>query len=224
MGNNDFLTEVQPAFEKRLKAIALDLSAKANQINILVSEANNLSHFMGYDVSDILTYNKLHFTEEAGRFLKEVINGFYRHKENKREPKDISAESVGNNEELTEEPVNLVTGKPTSKRPYHRKKLKTTEKTTSGKNYTQSFVKKNPEKPSERYRGVLFVSANAKGNQFYARARVKGTNYQLGVFPTAQDAAFAYDEFKFKKTGALKGLNFPDRIFRRAGMDQSHHH
>lgn len=61
--------------------------------------------------------------------------------------------------------------------------------------------------PTGEFKGVSF---NAKRNKYRSSLWIDGKNVQVGRFPTAEEAARAYDAAAFKVFGYKCYLNFPD--------------
>jgi hypothetical protein len=62
---------------------------------------------------------------------------------------------------------------------------------------------------STGFRGVV---RHQRGGNFFALVRSHGTAYYLGTFPTAENAARAYDAKARELYGERAILNFPDLI------------
>jgi hypothetical protein len=61
------------------------------------------------------------------------------------------------------------------------------------------------------FRGVR-QSPNSKRNPFYANVAIEGKTLHLGCFPTAIEAALAYDKRAYELFGSYAILNFPNLI------------
>jgi len=186
----EFLEEVQPAFKKQIKNLLKEASEKFIEARDLITEAKKLSSFIDYE-------------EELNKDIKRiVINKSSKILEDYTMPTGIED---GQEDVVPEkEPINLISGHPIPK--------KRGRKPGPVKKFEGEIRKYSERKAKVEYRGVTYIKSKPVDKRYRARLSIKGVAYEIGFFPTALEAAYEYDEFKYKKTRSLNGLNFPGRI------------
>jgi hypothetical protein len=226
--NESILKEVKPAFRKTIDSLLEEASNKIAEAGDLIEEASKLSALIGrkdyikndidriilkdnstliedlFDVSRVKTSIPRDTPVKATRNCTDV-------KEYPEVPEEIETPKLYPRDQ-GDEPINLVMGEPLKKGPGR-------PKGSVGKDAKGCKVVKTPNnrkyrgvKTKVEYRGVTLVKNNSDSKRYRARVTIKGTDYEIGFFPSALEAAYAYDELKYSKTESLKGLNFPDRI------------
>ena len=104
--------------------------------------------------------------------------------------------------EITDGPISLVTGAPLAKKRMQKANYSTVKRVYKKKGTLNDIP----------YIGVSIVKKATEAKRYQARYTFNSTRYHLGQFPTTIEAAQAYDDFKYSKTGTTEGLNFPSRI------------
>jgi hypothetical protein len=190
----EFLEEVTPAFKKQIKLLLKEASLKVIEAEKLIMEAEKLSTVIDSDVPFRETLNKAVFRKSL-KFFKRKDEAC----SDKESVLEIPHDVVAYTPLESEKPVNLVSGQSLSKKKAKQKRL-------------PGHKKYRGKRTIVEYKGVTFVDDRAEGSQYRARVSIKKKPYEIGFFATALEAAYAYDEFKYKRTKKVRGMNFPERI------------
>ena len=204
----EFLEEVKPAFRKQIKHLLKEASSKLQEAKQLIVESKNLSNLIEYNGTLGEDIQRL-VVNKNQKLLEEIFGS--------NDPVDLGTEVPEDEEDVKgpgEEPINLVTGNTLIKKPGRKTGPIGPYKKAKQRRY--KGIKTKVE-----YRGVTYVEGNSPNNRYRARFAYQGIHYEIGFFETALEAAHAYDETKYLKTGKLTGLNFPERIESRLKKKQA---
>lgn len=214
--NKELLDEVRPSFEKAINSLLGSASSKLNEIRQLLEEADKLAELIGDKgnlndlinrlvvspntrvIEDLSDVNRQVVSLSTTAATKCALDG------KEVQPVPDQPRYIDTCEDTR---ISLITGKPLDniKRSTRKEVISSASKTI--KKATDMGYEKQVE-----YIGVTIARAETSPQRYRARLCIKGVSHEIGTSDTALEAAYAYDEFKYKLTQSLKGLNFPERI------------
>lgn len=113
-------------------------------------------------------------------------------------------DDLDSEEEEPDEAVNLIT-----RRPINAKRKKTVRNSRRNQKRPKSKQRDTSSVIKSQYKGVSWDRATGK---WRSRIFYKGRHMELGKFVKEEEAARAYDKIKYKASGDVAFLNFPDEF------------
>lgn len=217
--NKELLDEVRPSFEKAINSLLGSASSKLNEIRKLLEEAAKLAELIGdkSNLNDLINRLVVSPNTEVIEDLSDV------NRQVVSLPTTAATKCALDGKEVQPVPdqpryidtcedtrISLITGKPLDniKRSTRKEVISSASKTIK----KATDIGYGKSKSQVEYIGVTVARAETSPQRYRARLCIKGVSHEIGTSDTALEAAYAYDEFKYKLTQSLKGLNFPERI------------